>query len=47
MKKVKGLGDLIEIVTKYTGIKWIWNKLYPDCGCEGRREKLNVKIPFE
>ena len=39
------LGDLIELITKYTGIKWLVNKiskaLGKDCGCEKRKEDLN------
>jgi hypothetical protein len=51
MRKMRGLGDLIYYITKYTGIKWLvgvyskWTG--KDCGCEGRREKMNVKLPFE
>ncbi len=35
------LGNLIERITYYTGIKWLWKKLYPDCKCKERQEKLN------
>ena len=36
------LGDLIEIITTYTGIKWLVKKLYKeDCGCDERKEQLN------
>ena len=40
------LGDLIEKITKITGIKWlvamIWGK---DCGCKDRKSKANqVKL---
>ena len=35
------LGNLIERITYYTGIKWIWKKLYPDCKCKERQEQLN------
>jgi hypothetical protein len=36
------LGDLIEIITTYTGIKWLVKKLYKeDCGCDKRKEQLN------
>ena len=36
------LGDLIELITTYTGIKWIVKKIFgEDCGCDQRQEKLN------
>ena len=40
IKKMK-LGDFIERITYYTGIKWLWKKLYPDCKCKERQEQLN------
>jgi hypothetical protein len=36
-----GLGDLIEKITTYTGIKWLVEKLFNDCGCDKRKDKLN------
>jgi len=37
------LGNLIAIITKYTGIKWLIKKIYreKDCGCEDRKNTLN------
>ena len=36
------LGDLIERITYYTGIKWLWKKVFGnDCGCDERQESLN------
>lgn len=36
------LGDLIEKITTYTGIKWLVKKIWgEDCGCDKRKEKLN------
>ena len=35
------LGNVIATITKYTGIAWLVHKIYPDCGCENRRIKLN------
>ena len=40
------LGDLVEVITTYTGIKWIVKKLtkwfgYEDCGCDKRKAQLN------
>lgn len=41
-----GLGDLVEIITKYTGIKWLVKKIWgEDCGCDERKEQWNkIKI---
>jgi hypothetical protein len=44
------LGDLLETIFKYTGIKWLVEKVtgligIEDCGCEDRKEALNnIKI---
>ena len=40
------LGDLIEKITKITGIKWIVKKIWgDDCGCDKRKDKANkVKL---
>jgi hypothetical protein len=41
------LGDLIFLITKFTGIKWLTELVvvkwlgYNSCGCNERREKLN------
>ena len=35
------LGDLVYYITKYTGIRYIWKKIYPDCGFDERRTKWN------
>ena len=35
------LGDKLEWLFKYTGIKWIVKKIYPNCKCESRKNKLN------
>jgi len=36
------LGDLVEKITTYTGIKWIVKKIWgEDCGCEDRKNFLN------
>lgn len=40
------LGNFIELITKYTGIKWLVKKVtkwlgYEDCGCDKRRDMLN------
>jgi len=46
---VNGLGDVIEDITKATGIKAIVDKvsdaLGVDCGCDERRERLNNLLP--
>lgn len=41
VRKSKGLGDSIEKLTKYTGIKALVKKVEPSCGCEARQEALN------
>jgi len=36
------LGNLIELITTYTGIKWVVKKIWgDDCGCDNRKNKLN------
>ena len=36
------LGDLIERITYYTGIKYIVKKMWKnECGCDKRQEQLN------
>ena len=37
------LGDLIERITYYTGIQWVFYKFVDkkDCGCDKRQEYLN------
>ena len=44
---LKGAGDLVEQVTKRTGIKSLVEKVTgKDCGCGKRRDKLNKLVPF-
>ncbi len=44
------LGDLVEKITTYTGIKWLVKKItkmlgIEDCGCDRRKKQLNkIKI---
>ena len=45
-KKSRGLGDDIEKVAKKTGVKKIVKKVFKDCGCEERKEKLNKLFPY-
>jgi len=41
------VGDFIEKITKYTGLKWLIEKIvidqlgYNSCGCDERKKKLN------
>jgi|TARA_R110002012_G_scaffold40338_3_gene111155 hypothetical protein len=36
------LGDLVEKITTYTGIKFLVKKIWgDDCGCDERKNKLN------
>ena len=47
--KTIGLGDIIDFITHYTGIKYIIIKITKGkCGCEARRKKFNqyVSIPY-
>ena len=48
---LKGMGDLVAVVTEKTGIKKVVETVtsavgIEDCGCDARQEKLNVIIPF-
>ena len=48
MMKLKGLGDVIALITKYTGIKFIVKKIFGDkCGCEERQQVINKLVPFK
>lgn len=51
MSDIRGMGDLISKASKLSGVDKLADKLakslgYEDCGCEKRREELNIKIPF-
>ena len=50
LKRLEGLGDAVELVTKVTGIKAATEALSKatgkDCGCAGRKAKLNQQFPF-
>jgi len=49
-KKSKGLGDTVEKLTKFTGIKPLVKKMNggKDCGdCEKRKKVLNKKFPYK
>jgi len=41
------LGDKLEVIFRYTGVKWLTKKIvidvlgYESCGCEDRKEALN------
>ena len=49
--KSRGLGDSIHNFTSKTGIKSVVdrvsNGLNIPCGCEGRREALNIMFPYK
>lgn len=50
-KDLRGLGDLVEVITDKTGIKSAVKAIteslgIEDCGCDNRQEKLNVYVPF-
>ena len=46
----KGLGDTVEKFTKATGIKKVVDTVSKamgkDCGCKGRKDKLNKAFPY-
>ena len=50
LKRMDGLGDLVEAVTTATGIKraveTVAKVTGKDCGCARRRDKMNRLIPF-
>ena len=48
----KGLGDTVEKFTKATGIKKAVDVVSKamdkkDCGCKGRKDKLNKMFPYK
>ena len=49
--KSRGLGNSIEKFTKATGIKTVVDRvsegLNIPCGCEGRRDALNILFPYK
>ena len=47
MGKIKGLGDVVYFITKYTGIRWLVKKIWgEDCSCDERQEEWNNAVPF-
>lgn len=49
LPKLDGLGDLVEMAAKATGIKPLVDKVSQvtgkDCGCSKRKAWLNEKVP--
>ncbi len=49
--KSRGLGDSVHKFTKKTGIKkmvdTVSKGLNIPCGCEGRREAMNIMFPYK
>jgi hypothetical protein len=45
---MKGLGDLVEVVAKGTGVTKVVERVTKgkDCGCTARKQKLNKLFPF-
>jgi hypothetical protein len=43
-----GLGDLVYLITKYTGISWLVHKVSLstgfECGCFERRQRWNNRL---
>jgi hypothetical protein len=50
-KKLQGLGDLVELAAKVTGVKTVVDTVSEvtgkDCGCKKRKEALNRLMPFK
>ena len=46
-KQWTGLGDAVEAVAQVTGVAAVVKAVKPDCGCSGRKAKLNDKFPFK
>ena len=47
VEPMRGAGDLVEAVTKRTGIKALVDKVTGNrCGCGKRRDILNKLLPF-
>ena len=47
----RGLGDVVERAARVTGVKRVVKAVEKvtgkTCGCDGRRESLNRRIPFK
>ena len=50
LRRLSGLGDVVETVTTVTGVKAIAETVAKrrgkPCGCAERRDKLNRLVPF-
>ncbi len=47
VQPMRGAGDLVEALTKRTGIKLVVDKVTGNsCGCGKRRDILNKLLPF-
>lgn len=49
---MNGVGDVIEKITQFTGIKTVAEAVaklagIPGCGCKERKEYLNMLFPFD
>lgn len=45
---MEGLGDVVEVIAKSTGVTKIVERVTKgkDCGCTARKQKLNKLFPF-
>jgi hypothetical protein len=41
------LGDRFELIFKYTAIKWLVKRLFPNCNCNKRRDILNGEFTIK
>ena len=46
-KQWVGLGDAVEAVAQVTGVAAVVKAVKPDCGCSGRKARLNQAFPFQ
>lgn len=44
--RIEGLGDVIEVFTRKTGIQAIVKAINPDCGCDHRQREKNQQFPL-
>ena len=44
---MRGAGDVVTQVTRFTGIEKLVKTVVPDCGCPERAAELNEALPFK
>jgi len=43
---LRGAGDVVEWVMEKSGIKYLVKRVYGQCDCQKRKNKLNELLPF-